>query len=309
MIINKQSINPRSISERLKSKIRRMRVIRRPRIAPLPSSESKTAELCTIDMPLYTGGISLALGMITTERKVSTILPTIKSIRAAGFKEPLHIFTQTSQVAPDVLTQAATNIHVHYDQTVCGCYPNWKKAAQWLVNNTNSTWIMIMQDDIDWCAHGARIMYESLSLIDSGKSGIKKYRLGLLSPYTSPAMVPEPLLGCGWTEARFYGKMKGLWGALALCFPREALENLLMNHRFVTHDSNRALDYIVGDSLRHHSEPPLGVKVHVPSLVEHTGDHSTVFAAEKVNNVYINKLRHGYRYSKDPRAWGYRAKD
>ena len=245
--------------------------------------------------------VTLSLGIITADRDGEpTINNTIRSIRSAGFTQPVNVFTSAKRVTDASITAADTNTTVHRDNSVIGCVPNWTRAADWLLKNTDTSWIMIMQDDIAWCRQGHDILQYSMRAIDNQKRGILRGRLGMLSPYTSPAMVPPKVGGVGWTEARFHGKTTGLWGALAMCFPRESLKAVLKSDRFKSHKSHRALDYIVGDTLRSYMQPPLEVKVHIPSLVDHTGDHSTIYKPSATkHNANLQKLRRGYKFRGD----------
>lgn len=245
----------------------------------------------------------VAIGIITADRiGKPTIYPTMSSLRIAGFGQTLNIFTESQQITELKLKHRDQNIRVFPDKPA-GCVPNWTRAATWLIQNTDSSWIMLMQDDVVWCSCGADLLYSTLNAIDYSSDGIRRYRLGVLSPYTSPAMVPANASGIGWTEAKFYGKTKGLWGALALCFPREALVMLLTNKRFKAHDKVRALDYVIGDTFRYHIEPPLGVKVHLPSLTQHIGDNSTIFSKMATKGNHLQQLRQGYKYVEDSAQW------
>jgi len=269
---------------------------------PVLSSTGMT-ELPTFQCSAPNKPPSLALAMITADRPGHpTIHSSLISLRAAGFKQAVHIFTEAGSVSDKRLLRGDPKLMIFRQKTITGCFPNWKRCATWMLSNTVAEWIMIMQDDISWCTAGQEIMAHTLNCCDRGV-GIPRYRLGVLSPYTSPAMVSPAATGYGWTEARFYGKTTSLWGALALCFPRESLDKLLKNKRFIEHDSVRALDYVVGDTFRNHMEPPMGVKVHMPSLVDHTGDNSTIFTpqATKINRRLM-AMRRGYKYS-NTAAW------
>ena len=238
----------------------------------------------------------LALAIITADRQVDTLLNTVHSIRAAGFTQTIYIFSQA-------VVQPAARVHKIIDKNVVckhvvvplGCYYNWRYAANALLKMSHS-WIMIMQDDIAWCKQGANILYRTLNEIDAGASKLKRSKLGLLSPYTSPTMVDIGDLH-GWVAARYYGKIKGLWGALALCFPRESLQELVKNQHFLNHNTPRALDYVVGDTLRFHLRPTRSVNVHIPSIVQHTGECSTIYSARATSSDYIRRMRHGYRFN------------
>lgn len=290
----------------------KLNIVRSYRATRSPASKIKSAtkpaarsniELTTQRPRNVQNRPELAIGIITADRPgLPTICATISSLRAAGFTQTLHIFTEALTVSENALHNYDNNIRVFKD-VPAGCVPNWRRAAHWLADNTTSPWIMIMQDDVIWCSGGADILTETLSVVDTGASSIKRNNLGVLSAYTSPAMLSAGTSGVGWLEARFYGKTKGLWGALALCFPRESLLSLLSNKRFVKYKETRALDYVIGDTLRNYSSPPLCVKIHAPSLTDHIGDKSTIYKAAAVRPKYMQKLRHGFRYTQDSTQW------
>lgn len=240
----------------------------------------------------------MALAILTAPRDGASTLPaTIASIRRAGFDQHIHIFAQMAKL-PVVLRDG--NITVHYDPVGKGVYANWKMAAHYLLASSPADWMMIMEDDIEWCDHGADIMYHTIGCINTNSARIRRDRVGALSPYTSPAMVAKGVHTTGWTEAAFAGKIKGLWGALALCLPREVLEALVDHPSFKDCKALNAIDYLVGDILRNQMDPPREVKVHIPSIVEHRGEVSTIFSKQSTSGSHINYLRHGYKY--DPSA-------
>ena len=244
----------------------------------------------------------LALGITCAPRPGEpTLARTIGSLRAAGFREQITVFLQGNQLSPRQIVEMDSNIIVDTGCTQNGCVYNWTHAARTLLK-TDVPWIILMQDDIEWCDNAADVIQYTINRIDK-HGDIQRHRLGMLAAYTSPAMVDPAVHGIGWTEARFYGHTTSLWGALALCFPRESLQAVLDNKRFKDHDSHRALDYVVGDVMRNFCQPPKYVKVHVPSIVEHTGDNSTLFDKTTAANKSLNALRHGYKYSKGGPPW------
>lgn len=259
-------------------------------VAPVPEIILPLVVPTCITQPIP----DLSLGIITADRQDDMLISTIRSIRATGFTQPIHVFSQAIRQKLSRLNSIDNNLVCTHTVTAAGCYYNWNSAARRLLK-LQTKWVMIMQDDIVWCKQGANVLYKTLNDIDAGISPIKREELGLLSPYTSPAMLADTTKG--WVEARYYGHIKGLWGALALCFTHESLKATVNNKRFLGHNCPRALDYIIGDSLRFHMQPPLAVKVHVPSLVDHTGDKSTIYSAHAVSAPGLNRLRHGYEFN------------
>lgn len=236
----------------------------------------------------------LSLGIITAQRGSDRLIGTIESIRRAGFTATimLEVDGTSCPITPD----RAIEYGVAIRQTpVNSCVRNWKNLAERMLRTTQASWLLLMQDDIVWCDSGCRILEATIAHYNK----IGSHNLGMLSAYTSPAMVPAGLdNNQGWVDARFYGKTIGLWGALALCFPRSSLEFLMTHNRFVNHNSSRALDYAIGNTFRGYTEPPMSVMVHTPSLVDHTGDISTIFDPKKLTGN-VASLRRGYNYRQE----------
>lgn len=270
---------------------RKLMTVKHVRAEPRPINYC--VELATHNPVLPLVLPSMGIAMVTTDRKISTIEASIASVRRAGFKQHIHIFSQAKNADYTGLQRQDGNITIRRVNSKGGT-ANWKAAADYL-SQQPVDWAMILEDDIAWCRNGAAIMYYTINQIEHNTDGIKRHRIGMLSAYTSPAMVGCESLKNGWTEARFYGSTKGLWGALALCLPKDVLCDMLKNPKYMAHNVPTAIDYAVGDVLRH-NEPPLEVKVHIPSLVEHTGEHSTIFSDEAIRAPGINALRHGYKF-------------
>jgi hypothetical protein len=273
-------INKINIIARLRSGINR-----RPRTAqPQPRPRNVSKE-------------QLTLVVYTAPRKgAHPLAGTLASIRAAGFTQHIHVFSDAYAVPDALKLYEPVTVHT-YSGADIGCFKNWKRSTSWLMPNAPSSWYLFMQDDIEWRSDGYKKFKEIADDVDAGRSSISRGSLGLLSFYTSPAMVSERAVTNGWHDARYYGATRGFWGALAMCMPYEALAALVANPRIRKHKSPRQLDYIIGDAFRNHMKPPLAVKIHVPSLVEHTGELSTIFNKTALHPK-LNALRHGYKYSK-----------
>lgn len=195
---------------------------------------------------------------------------TIRSLRAAGFAQSVHLFAEPD--APEVGSEPNTVFLRNQEQL--GCYRNWKRALQWLVENTAADWMLLVQDDVVWRSDASDRIHQAIHCP-------ALQEVGFLSPYTSPAMVPRfGRPAEGWIEARFpnwgywgYWGVRCFWGALALCLPRTSALALLACPVFKHHAHPRKLDSVVGRSFR---ELGKSCKVHVPSLADHIGEVSTL---------------------------------
>jgi hypothetical protein len=92
---------------------------------------------------------------------------------------------------------------------------------------------------------------------------------GFLSPYVTGKDVPEGFRD-GWNECRV-GWL--FWGALAFGMKRTVAERLLGHPRFAKHQGSQQVDAVVAASMLDLGYPSF---VHVPSLVDHIGETSTL---------------------------------
>jgi hypothetical protein len=215
---------------------------------------------------------SLAIGIQTAFRPRSLLLKTLRSIREAGFSETIHVFAEPME-RPQLVDSCEWLPSDH----PLGCFPNWKRGVHHLLTHTNASWILMLQDDHVWRPGAADILKDAFSPHPT---------VGFLSPYTSPKMVPhyqrekvrEP---DHWQEATFHDN--AFVGALAICMPRESANALLAHPRFQKHDSHRKVDVLVGNVFR--VELRLPILVHVPSLVDHTGNEWSTLGRHKIPSI------------------------
>lgn len=197
------------------------------------------------------------------------------SLRQAGFTEVLHCFTEPQAAAAHIKSCRRWNVQVHENAENLGCYRNFRQGLNWLRDNTDADWLLMLQDDCIWRADGAQVIHDA---INSGRYN----NVGFLSPYTSKAMVPSSLQAKGpawwashdaWAECRFHNN--AFWGAVAMLFPRASaarMEN--ESERYRGHRHHRKLDVVVGNAMR--VDLGLSILVHVPSVCDHIGSWSTL---------------------------------
>ncbi len=220
---------------------------------------------------------TLAIAMTTCPRKEAYAFRAVASLRAAGFTETLHVFAEPD--SPE-LTQFA-NLTIHPAETKLGCFQNWRRAATWLYENLAEDWLMVLQDDVIWCHDACTQLGRAIH-----QPGLQA--VGMLSPYTSKAMVPTGAK-TGWLNAKFHNR--AFWGALAVCMPRASLGSLLALDRFRNHPHHRKVDVVIGNCFR---DLGLAIKVHVPSLADHIGKISTLGRHKFLHNQWG---RNGFRFS------------
>ena len=204
---------------------------------------------------------TLAIAMTTAPRRTPTLHRALPSLRDAGVYEDVHVFAEPNtfgQIQPP--GEAWTRVHVH--ATKQGCFGNWRCAIQHLLSHTDAQWLLIVQDDAIWLPGSAVILRTQMI-------ARQEQRTGFLSPYVTAKDVESTFVD-GWNE---YQGGWNLWGAIALCMKRDAAEELLRHPRFVQHQGTQQVDAVVAASMLDLGYPSY---VHVPSLVDHVGETSTI---------------------------------
>lgn len=205
--------------------------------------------------------MDFAIAITTAPRRRPTLPRALVSLREAGFGEDVHVFAEPGTLAHLPLLDAE-RIRVHENSSKRGCFGNWRHALKRLLSRTDAQWLLVVQDDAIWSPGAADVL--------RGETRSRQeLRTGFLSPYVTSKDVPEES-GDGWIECR-----SGwfLWGALALCMKRGAAEELLRHRRFRKHRGSQQVDAVVAASMLDLGLPSF---VHVPSLVDHIGETSTL---------------------------------
>jgi hypothetical protein len=222
---------------------------------------------------------SLAIAMTTAPRRAPTLHRALPSLRGAGFHEDVHMFAEPGtfmQIPPP--NDAQMSVHMH--ATTHGCFGNWRAAIQHLLSHTAAPWLLIMQDDAIWLPGSAEILRDQMRARGAT-------RTGFLSPYVTAKDV-SPEFVDGWNE---YQGGWNFWGAIALCMRRDAAEELLRHPRFVQHRGSQQVDAVVAASMLDLGCPSF---VHVPSLVDHVGETSTIGHDDVAGNL------RGHRFGERP---------
>jgi len=177
----------------------------------------------------------LAIAVITAPRQPATLESTLESLRLAGFAQPVQVFEDrdANQVA------------------------NWRRAARWLLDNTTAEWLLITEDDVEFCHSAADALAAAVSASSS---------LHMLSLYT-PAHHAADRSRVGWQS---FHPSDDTRGALAWCFDRMTLEPL--HAALEKWDRPEGLDRAIGREL---AAMHVDTRQHVPSLARHTGGESS----------------------------------
>ena len=234
----------------------------------------------------------IAIGITTARRPNGkrVIDASILSLRGTGFRQKIHVFAEPQSIGKSELEKVDNNSKLLQNHTRLGCVGNWRHAAEWLLQKTNASWIMILQDDVVWKKLAGDVIMRSISYLELNKA---THEIGFLSPYTSPAMVDARPPELGWYDA---SRARGFWGALALCLPRQSLQDLIVHPTFTGWRENKKLDVLVARVLRAHIKPNRLTMVHIPSLVDHTGEYNSTVRTKRKITKRLKTNRSGYGY-------------
>lgn len=228
-----------------------------------------------------------AYGVTSCAERVDTLLPkTLLSLAHAGFDKP-RVFIDGCKDSAAIAISLAQRSPMLVGIEVSCHYPAMKTVGNWvaglwelLVRNPTADRFAMFQDDLVICKDVRRYL-------DASHWPAKGY-LNLLTFPSNQGVAPRSPAGrgAGWFEARecyngplYHGKVgqKGL-GAVALCFTREAVLDILSSRHVVERPldavwATKKLDGMVVTAMNQ-----LGWReyCHDPSLVQHTGEVSSI---------------------------------
>lgn len=166
-----------------------------------------------------------------------------------------------------------SQVVLHSNSKQLGCFLNWWYAAQWMLHNTKSDYVLLCEDDIHWAVNAYSLVEPVLS---------KDHVITAWTPYVSVNIIN----GTGWHPVEGLGRY-GLCGSLALFFPRLILAEVLY-HRIMTCANRIHLDTDIGFTLEALKIPIIN---HSPSLVTHLGAYNSTFDLSVVGENTIDARR------------------
>lgn len=204
----------------------------------------------------------------------------------------LDSYFSTWKTKPHVFLEPGVNsyfnqkrVFEHHNERTLGCVANWWNAAKYMLTNTESPFVMMCEDDIEFREDAQHQITNLLKVLTGEILNVHVQRnlpldkVGYISPYCSLLCVN----GKDWHKPNL--RKGGQCGALCMIFPRASLRRLIEAE---THFNSKAkglhLDYAIGDTLVKHLD--LVALTHAPTLVLHIGDVSTT----ETNNKPANKL-------------------
>lgn len=208
-----------------------------------------------------------ALGVVSAPRERATLARTLRSLRAAGWSERVHVFAEDgvrlwwgfSGLGPLSLVRRAA--------PALGAWPNFLLALSELVlRDPEADAYLMIQDDVAF-AKGLRSYLEEQMWPGPFP--------GVVSLHTARHLAAKS--GTGFFEADLGWST---WGAQAFVFPNASARALLSDAKVAAHRLNGPLnglknvDSVVGEWCRRTKRE---FWLHAPSLCEHIGETSTLW--------------------------------
>lgn len=211
---------------------------------------------------LRAGGIKKwAVGITTAPREQPTLERTVRSLASAGWKLP-RIFAEPGVELPDI----CEHLPLTRRDAALGGWPNWLLALGELVlREPHADAYFLVQDDVEFCRNIRTYLEQTLWPAE---------RTGMVSVYC-PAVYVRRTRGFHSVETGW-----SLVSALTCIFPNAAARSLLGHARVLNHrragpyGGVKSIDSVIGQWAK---DCGLPAYFHTPSLVQHTGDTSTVW--------------------------------
>lgn len=200
----------------------------------------------------------------------------VKALRAGGFLDPLHLFTE-----PPHPEQHWLNVTVHPNETQLGGWLNHKQCLRWLLDNAPTRYLMVAEDDVVFCC-GAR------QLLDQQIEAHPDF--SVITLYYSNRDHQATKAADGWF---LHNRGCHHFGNLALVFDREGgIEKYLASVEHIVEGRfTRNYDVPMFSWFKNNPSEDHGVWSHCPSLVDHIGVRSTLGHKDHPG-------RRGYRFPK-----------
>lgn len=205
---------------------------------------------------------SLSIGMTYKQRRKETIGKSLNSLRNAGFTDPVYIFSEPN---PGVIPEGIT---VLQNETNLGCSANFLNALSWLVKNTDSEYLAIVQDDVVYYRNAKEEWLKHVAITKETNRNVGYWSLYLATKHRD--------LTVGKDYGFLYHEIGWcFWGALAYIFTRQSATDLINDDQFISmvNGNHKNVDCAVGTVLLKQGKR---CYFSYPSLTNHIGTTSTV---------------------------------
>ena len=201
---------------------------------------------------------SIAIGLTTAPRKHPTLEHTLRSLRRGGFSQQIELFAEPGSLPADWAYQGVA-LHPQADRM--GCFRNWLHAANWLLRETKASFLLICEDDVEFCRAACEVALQGLQTLSS---------IGYVSLYTPINNIEEARVDekkQGWYALNLG---KECWGSLAYAFERDVLQSIVSRADHTMEKGTDGRVSAIVESLN------LNCWYHLPSLAKHIGMESTI---------------------------------
>ncbi len=215
--------------------------------------------------------------MTLAPRKKETYNFAIHSLRTAGFSNKITLFME-----PGSYDFKDHNLLLVKNKEKLGCFKNYDYGLNYLLKYTKKPFIFIMQDDYIFSDKAFNRLNSIMNF------NIKD--IGYFSPLLYIRMAEKLKIDSfteGWKESSIG------WGSWGACYimPINSVKKMLQHPFYINHlnnyKKNEQIDACVSETFK---QLPLKMFFHIPSLVEHIGDHSTL----KHDNAYDKTRGFGF---------------
>ncbi len=211
---------------------------------------------------------SWAVGVTTAPRRRDTLERSLESLAGAGWREPA-VFVDSAVNFPE----RYAHLPGTFRDTRLGAWPTYYLAlAELLMRSPEADALLVAQDDIAFPA-GVPVREYLEAALWPGR------RPGLVSLYCSSAYTKD---APGW----YLHDGLWVWGALAIVFPRELARQFVLDGRVFDHRRDPLngglanIDLVIGAWAMREG---LEVWHTTPSLVQHTGDSSSIWPTSRAD--------------------------
>ncbi len=211
------------------------------------------------------------IAVITAPREIQTINKCISSIWAAGYHGAIHIFAESE-------TKNVNHENVHRNKKKLGAFGNYNRALTWMIENTTSDEIVILNDDL--------LLHK-----DAFKHTKVNFNYGYLCLFTVEQDIPHiDRNQKGWIKIK-----TGIntWGAGFLMkreTAKQLVEHPFYQERLIT-SPEKGIDATVSETMLQMNKKMF---VHNPSLSEHIGEKSSIIG----RGDWPNGGRCGFNFDK-----------
>ncbi len=211
--------------------------------------------------------IDLSIAILTAPRLKDTARRMLLGMRfVTNRPEVIHLFAEPGSVFPDL-----DFIEVHQNERTMGCFRNFDQAHRYLIEETDSEWILVMSDDVkyreSWIVRAEEYVNKLKHSPDFGYLALYT-PVGMKQFFSRNPHKEIIYLNRGWG--------KGGWGGLYL-MRRETAQRMIntkvyQNHKD-TYTKNQQFDECVKEAFMELGLDQFYVN---PSLFDHVGMTSTI---------------------------------